>query len=490
MSQRRHLIPFLEGLDSAVVGCAGDIMLDRFVYGAVNRISPEAPIPVLHIETEQSMLGGLGNVIRNLGALGCGIRLFSITGEDSAGAEVGALVRGVPRCEAYLLTETSRRTPVKVRYVAHGQQLLRADHESTEIAGPEVFEALLAHFAAHVAECSIVFLSDYAKGMLKGSNTQAFIQVARAAGKPVVVDPKGHDFERYRLATVIKPNLKELAEATGLSTGDTASQELAARKLLDVTESEFILLTRGAAGMLLVPRDGPRAEFCALAREVYDVSGAGDTVAAVLAAALGSGAGIAEAVELANIAAGIAVGKVGTAVVSRSEIIDEIEHESAAVAASGKILRAAQAVERVRVWRSMGRRVGFTHGCFDPLSSEHLELLEQARSRCDRLVVGLTFGNSVNHTHKEVSPEDRHARAFLLASLASVDAVVVCDPQSPDKLMEMLRPNLVAQLSSVGNLERERRLTEAWHGELLLVEPSSPGTGPKTLFSSPEPGSS
>jgi D-beta-D-heptose 7-phosphate kinase/D-beta-D-heptose 1-phosphate adenosyltransferase len=455
------------------------------VYGAVNRISPEAPIPVLHIETERSMLGGLGNVIRNLGALGCGIRLFSITGEDSAGAEVGALVREVPRCEAYLLSEASRRTPVKVRYIAHGQQLLRADHETTEVAGPEVFETLLGHFAAHVAECSIVFLSDYAKGLLKGSHTQAFIQIARAAGKPVVVDPKGHGFERYRLATVIKPNLKELAEATGLPTGDTDAQEFAARKLLDLTEAQFILLTRGSAGMLLVPRDEPRAEFSASAREVYDVSGAGDTVAAVLAAALGSGAGIREAVELANIAAGIVVGKVGTAVVHRSEIIDEIEHESA-IAAGSKILRPAQTVERVGVWRRMGRRVGFTHGSFHPLSSEHLALLEQARSRCDRLVVGLTVQPGEKRAGQEVSAEDRYTRAFFLASLVNVDAVVVCDPQSPEELIEMLRPRLVAQLSSDEHLERQRRLIESWNGELLVVEGAAPGTGARAAFSSPE----
>lgn len=447
MIERRHLIPFLEGLDSAVIGCAGDIMLDRFVYGNVSRISPEAPIPVLHIESQESVLGGLGNAVRTLGALGCGTRLFSITGEDPAGAEVAALVSAVPRCEAYLLREASRSTPVKMRYVAHGQQLLRADHETTEIAGREAFEALSAHFTARVAECTIVFLSDYAKGVLTGPHAQALIRIARAAGKPVVVDPKGRDFERYRMATVIKPNLKELAEATGMPAGDTAAQESAARKLLDLTGAQFIVVTRGAAGMLLVSRDQAPAEFPAIAREVYDVSGAGDTVAAVLAAALGSGAGIREAVELANIAAGIVVGKVGTAVVDRSEIIHEIEHESAA-AASGKILRPTQTAERVRLWRRMGRRVGFAHGAFHPLSSQHLELLEQARSRCDRLVVGLTFQNGARAAGKEVSgevsAEDRRARAFLLASLVNVDAVVICDPESPSELMEMLGPNLVA----------------------------------------------
>lgn len=329
MSQQR-LIPLLESIDSAIVGCVGDIMLDRFVYGGVSRISPEAPIPVLHIHSssQQSMLGGLGNAIRNLGALGCGIRLFSVTGEDAAGAEVEALLKQVPRCDAYLLREASRCTPVKTRYIAHGQQLLRVDQETAEIAAPEVFKAMLAHFTAHVEECSIVVLSDYDKGILKGSHAQEFIRVAREAGKPVIVDPKGRGFERYRLATVIKPNLKELAEATGMPVDDTAAQESAARKLLEVTEAQFILLTKGGSGMLLVPQDRPGMEFPALAREVYDVSGAGDTVAAVLAAALGSGAGIENAVELANIAAGIVVGKVGTAAAERSEIVHEIERHS------------------------------------------------------------------------------------------------------------------------------------------------------------------
>lgn len=477
MSQRRHLIPFLEQLDSAVVGCAGDLMLDRFLYGSVNRISPEAPIPILHVENERAMLGGLGNVIRNLGSLGCGIRLFSLTGDDPAGSQVATLLKGVARCETYLLTEGHRRTPVKVRYIAHGQQLLRADDETTEIAGDEVFQSLLGHFEAHVAECSIVFLSDYSKGLLKGSHAQAFIRIAQAAGKPVVVDPKGHNFERYLNATVIKPNLKELAEATGLSTADNDAQEFAARRLLDLTQARFILLTRGPAGMLLVPRDEPRAEFFGSAREVYDVSGAGDTVAAVLAAALGSGAGIREAVELANIAAGIVVGKVGTAVVSRSEIIDAIENESA-ITARGKISRPEQIVDRVDVWRRMGRRIGFAYGSFHPLSSNRLELLEQARLRCDRLVVAMVSDAST-------PAEAGDSGAYLLASLANVDAVVRCDPQSPVELMRQLRPNLVVCLSAGGDFEKEQRLIAAWNGELLLVESAGPNGNDRLTLGNP-----
>jgi D-beta-D-heptose 7-phosphate kinase/D-beta-D-heptose 1-phosphate adenosyltransferase len=445
LGQRQHLIPFLEAIDSATVACAGDIMLDRFVYGNVSRISPEAPIPVIHVQKEQAVLGGLGNAVRNLDSLGCATRLFSITGKDDAGAAVDALLREVGRCEAVVVREESRSTPVKVRYVAHGQQLLRADHESTEPASAEVFEALLREFKAHLNGCSVVLLSDYAKGVLAGSHAQELIQAAREAGKPVVVDPKGNDYSRYRLATVIKPNLKELAEATGMIVSDSTAQEAAARKLLELTEAEFILLTRGPGGMLLVARDTPPVEFASLAREVYDVSGAGDTVAAVLAAALGSGAGMAEAAELANVAAGIVVGKVGTATVSRSEIIQEIERGSAG-GASSKILGHAEVIERQREWQRLGGKTGFAYGSFHPLTSEHLELLERTRAECDRLVVGLAAGNP-GHSG-DLQAGDVQARALLLASLMHVEAVVVCNGEFPRELMEALQPAVMVELEA------------------------------------------
>jgi len=449
VSNRQHLIPALERLNTAVVACVGDLMLDRFVYGEAQRISPEAPIPVLSIQSQKSMLGGLGNVVRNLGALGSAIRLFSITGKDAAAAEIKDLLKDIPDCQSWLSSEASRETPVKIRYIAHSQQLLRADHETTDAAGPEVFAELVRHFQEHVAECSAVFLSDYAKGVLKGSHARELIRVARAAGKPVVVDPKGSDFERYRDATVIKPNLKELAEASGMSTANVDAQESAARVLLERAGAEFLLVTRGQSGMLLVPKVGPRAEFPALAQEVYDVSGAGDTVAAVLAASLGSGAGITEAVELANIAAGIVVGKVGTAVASRAEIVNEIESESPA-AAGGKILRLPEAVERVRAWQRTGRRVGFAHDRFDPLTRRHLEALEQAHSRCDRLVVALTQPD-----------REKHARAFLLASLAFVDTVVICDSHSFAQVAEALAPDLQIPFPSAAAGADEAALFEA-----------------------------
>lgn len=446
MSKDRRLIPLVERLDSAIVGCVGDLMLDHFIYGEVSRISPEAPIPVLRIDSQRSMLGGLGNVVRNLGALGCGVRVFSVTGEDAAGREVESLLRAVPGCETSLIGEQGRQTPVKVRYIAHGQQLLRADNETTHPISEESLKSILRKFETSVADCSIVILSDYAKGMIAGRFAWEFIRIAQAHGKPVVVDPKGRDFTRYRHATLIKPNLKELGEASGMPVSNTAEQEQAARHLIGQTDASYILVTRGSAGMLLVPHDSHYLEFSALAREVFEVSGAGDTVASALAACLGSGCSIAEAVSIANIAAGIVVGKIGTAVVDKSEIVHEIEHQSA-LTASDKVLRPDQANERARMWKRMGLKIGFVFGTFDALLPEDLARLEQARAGCDRLIVALQSDASLALAGALKPRQDQRTRAYVISATVFSDAVIICDDQAPDKLLSMLQPSVVELLT-------------------------------------------
>ena len=398
----------------------GDLMLDHFIYGQVNRISPEAPIPILRVDSQQSMLGGLGNVVRNLGALQCAIQVFSVTGDDDAGRQVASLLNAIPKCKSSLLTEPDRKTPVKVRYVANSQQLLRADNETNHPIGQNTLKATLESFDKAVEACSVVILSDYAKGMLAGPLAAEFIKLAKLRNKPVVVDPKGTDFTRYRQATIIKPNLKELAEASQLPVANTDQQILAARKLSQQTEAQYILLTRGAAGMLLVSSDGQVHPFAALAREVFEVSGAGDTVASALAAALGSGCSIEESAAIANIAAGIVVGKVGTAVVQPSEIVHEIEHQSALIA-SDKILRPDQAAERVRLWERNGLKVGYVSGTFDQLTPADLRNLELARHGCDRLLVTIQTDAAFQ------TSQDQRTRAYVLASLVFTDAVLISD---------------------------------------------------------------
>ncbi len=454
-----------------MVVCAGDVMLDSFVHGEVSRISPEAPIPVLRVKRCQSMVGGAGNAVRNLAALGCAVRFFSVTGDDTEARNIRDLLGELPENCAVLEREPGRQTPVKTRYLAHGQQLLRADSETAAPVSAETHEKLLAAFSEALPACSIVLLSDYAKGVLNGGYAQEYIAAARAAGKPVVVDPKGRDFTRYRGATLIKPNLYELGEATGMAVSGDAAQEAASRRLLGDTGADYILLTRGPEGMLLTPANGPSTKFAALAREVYDVSGAGDTVAAVLAAALGSGASISEAVEIANIAAGIVVGRAGTAVVERAGIVEELRRRSA-TGASDKIFERQNAARLARNWTESGLCVGFTNGCFDLLHPGHLKVLEAARAHCDRLLVGLNSDQSVKRLKGETRPvQDEMARALVLASLACVDGVVIFGEDTPAELIRCLRPGLLVK----GGEYKPQQvagadLVESWGGKLLLVD--------------------
>ena len=470
MNPDQNLAAIVERLSQASVCCVGDVMLDQFVYGDVSRISPEAPVPVLRIERRESLLGGAGNVVRNLNALACGVRFFAIVGDDPVAGEIEHALADLACCQWHLEREPGRLTTTKTRYIAGGQQLMRADAETCRVAGDAVMRTLLSRFHEAVASCSVVLLSDYAKGLLSGGHAQQFIRAARAAGKPVIVDPKGRDFQRYRGATVIKPNLKELGEAVGEAVSHEASQDAAALKLLREIDVEFLLVTCGPAGMMLASRDGAVRRFPTQAREVFDVSGAGDTVAAVLAAGLGSGADIAVAVEAANLAAGIAVSKLGTAVVSRSEMSHEIQHRSA-ITAGDKILRRDELQERVREWERRGFRIGFTNGCFDLLHPGHLSLLETARANCDRLVVGVNSDRSAKRLKGPGRPvQDEAARSLVLASLRSVDAVIIFDEDTPAELISAIRPKLLVKGSDYKPEEVVGAdLLPSWGGDLLLV---------------------
>ena len=470
-SRADRLSPVVERFGNTTVCCAGDVMLDRFVYGSVSRVSPEAPVTVLQIEGQQSMLGGAGNAVRNLLALACGVRFVAMTGDDPAADEIASILGSLDRCVWHLEREAGRQTTVKTRYIADGQQVMRADAESAQPAPDAVMDTVFEYYLVALPECDVVLLCDYAKGLLSGDRAQRFIRAALAAGKPVVVDPKGRDFRRYNGATVIKPNLKELGEAVGRPTATPADQEEAARLLLEEIDTTHLLVTCGAGGMLLASRSGQMRRFPALAKEIFDVSGAGDTVAAVLAAGLGSGAEIGDTVEAANLAAGIVVGKRGTAVVTPPEMLHEIQHRSV-ISVGEKVLRLEELMERAREWDSRGYRVGFTNGCFDLLHPGHLSLLEAARAQCDRLVVGLNSDESAARLKGPGHPvQDEVARALVLASLRCVDAVILFDEDTPLEIIRRLRPQLLVK----GRNYQPREvvgadLLSAWNGELLLVD--------------------
>lgn len=433
-------------LSSARVLCAGDAMLDRFVYGAVDRISPEGPIPVLRIQRESAMLGGAGNVVRNLVGLGGRASFFTCVGDDAPGREVARLIDGLAGVEPVLCVETGRQTTIKTRFVAGNQQLLRADEETLAPVSTLSLDRLTAAAADAMADAGALVLSDYGKGVLPPGTALRLIELARARGVPVVVDPKGPDWTRYRGASVVTPNRKELAEAAGMDTGDTDAIVAAARKLIDTCGLGAILVTRSQEGMTLVSADAAEpAHLPAEAREVYDVSGAGDTVVATVAAALAAGASLVDAARLANVAAGIVVGKVGTAAVHVDELLHTLRRQDLE-ADEAKVLPLPRALERVEGWRARGLTIGFTNGCFDLLHPGHVSLLAQARAGCDRLVVGLNSDASVKRLKGEARPvQTEAARATVLGSLASVDMVVIFGEDTPIDLIRTLRPDVLVK---------------------------------------------
>jgi len=440
------LLPLIDALPKARVLVLGDAMLDRFTYGHVDRISPEAPIPVLRVERETAMLGGAGNVASNLAALGAQVRLLTVVGADEAGAEVRRLVMEKLGDAEGLVPEAGRQTTTKVRFLAGGQQLLRTDRETVAPLKPRQADLMIELAESWMDQTDVLVLSDYGKGVLTDTVVARAIAAARAAGKPVLVDPKGSDYARYRGAFCVTPNRKELAEASGLPTDGDAAVAAAATAVMTTAGIGAVVATRSEQGMSVIgPDAGAAVHLRAEAREVFDVSGAGDTVVAALAAALGTGADLVDAARLANAAAGIVVAKVGTAVVRPDELRAAI-HRSDRAEREAKVASPEAAVEQVARWRRGGLRVGFTNGCFDLLHPGHVSLLTQARAACDRLIVGLNSDASVKRLKGETRPvQDETARATVLASLAGVDMVVVFEEDTPLRLIEAIRPDVLVK---------------------------------------------
>jgi D-beta-D-heptose 7-phosphate kinase/D-beta-D-heptose 1-phosphate adenosyltransferase len=443
MSDKQRLAGEVERLHGARVLCVGDVMLDRYIYGDVMRVSPEAPIPVLKVRDERSMLGGAGNVARNLAAIGAEVSFVSVVGADEAGEEIASMLEALDGGRARLVRDGDRRSTVKTRYVGMNQQMLRADRESDASLAPAQEAELIDHIRALLPTVQVVVMSDYGKGALTANVCRAVIEAARAQGLPVIVDPKGRDYARYAGATIITPNRRELAEATGLAPDDDDEIVDAARYLIKAHAIGSVLVTRSQDGMSAIAGDGEVVHLKAEAREVFDVSGAGDTVVSVLAAAIAAHLSLADAAALANVAGGLVVGKVGTAVVYRDELAAKLRDRNLA-SLEGKVATAHLARDTVEAWRLNGFKVGFTNGCFDLLHPGHVTLLAEARARCDRLVVGLNSDASVARLKGPTRPiQPDGARATVLASLASVDLVVIFEEDTPAALIEMLRPDVL-----------------------------------------------
>ncbi|WKB54319.1 bifunctional D-glycero-beta-D-manno-heptose-7-phosphate kinase/D-glycero-beta-D-manno-heptose 1-phosphate adenylyltransferase HldE [Eleftheria terrae] len=417
---------------------AGDVILDRYWSGSTARISPEAPVPVVNIRRSEHRAGGAANVALGLAALGVPVRLLSRVGQDEpAGILRELLQAGGVHCE--LQGDPSLATITKLRVVSLHQQMIRLDFENPPAAAAAV---RTDDFEAQLPWADAVVLSDYGKGALQ--QVQALIQAARAAGKPVLVDPKQADLSVYRGASVITPNRTELERAVGPW---RTEEELIGKgsALLEQMGWEALVITRSEEGMTLLERGRPPLNIPAQAQEVYDVTGAGDTVISVLAAARAAGESWAQAVALANLAAGIAVGKLGTATVSLQELADAARSPQRASSQPG-VLTEAQLLQQVQEAQRRGERVVMTNGCFDILHPGHVRYLEEARRLGDRLVVAVNDDASVQRlkgpTRPIVRVEDRMA---VLAGLAAVDWVVPFGEDTPERLIDQVAPDVLVK---------------------------------------------
>lgn len=462
----------LAALPGVRVACVGDLMVDRFVYGTVSRVSPEAPIPVLARSRELKMLGGAGNVARNIAALGGSAALVGVVGGDAEGHDAARLVEAeAPAVEGYLVPDPGRPTTLKTRFVSGGQQLLRVDLEESRPVDGDVEQRLVRTIRDAARGAGVVLISDYGKGVV----TDAVIEAARTAaaetGARLIVDSKARSFARYGDIDLVKPNASELALATDMPTETDAEIEAAIARALELWSTKGVLVTRAAKGVALGLRGAPVRHFPTTPREVFDASGAGDTALAALGLAIASGAPVEDAIAFAQLASGVAVGKAGTATVSADELVDAVL-TAHTVGVEGKVATAQRMAEDVARWRAQGLTVGFTNGCFDILHKGHVAYLAQARTWCDRLIVGVNSDASVRRLKGEGRPvNDLESRALVLAGLRSVDLVAPFDEDTPIRLIEAARPDVLikgadyAEDQVVGG-----DLVKSWGGVVRLAE--------------------
>ena len=454
------------------VACIGDLMVDRFVYGAVTRLSPEAPIPVLARSRELVMLGGAGNVARNVAALGGSVALVGLVGGDVEGREALRLVGAEePAIEGYLVTDAGRPTTLKTRFVAGGQQLLRVDLEECRPVEGEVEQRLIRTLKDAAQGAGVILLSDYGKGVVTDAVIAAAREVAVETGAKLIVDSKARSFARYGEIDLVKPNAAELAYATDLPTETDEELEAAIHRVLNLWSAKGVLVTRAAKGVSLGLRGQPVRHFRTTPREVFDASGAGDTALGALGLAIAAGADIETAIAFAQLASGVAVGKAGTATVGAGELVEAVLSAHTALS-EGKVATSQRMVEQVARWRAQGLKIGFTNGCFDILHRGHVAYLAQARTWCDRLVVGLNSDASVRELKGEGRPvNDLESRALVLAGLSSVDLVTPFEDSTPLKLIEAARPDVLIKGADYSEDEVVGGdLVKSWGGEVRLAE--------------------
>ncbi len=446
----------------------GDVMLDRYLMGEVGRISPEAPVPVVLIKSEEARAGGAANVAANLALLGISTRLVGCVGVDAEAKTLSQLIKA-SGIKANLIASKVRPTIAKTRILGGHQQMLRLDQEDSTSFSATDNTSLLQVLKVELAEKpGVVILSDYAKGLLNETICQQIISQCQQHKIPVLVDPKGADYSKYKGATALTPNKKEAAEACHTNSHDTdlIGKVTALKTKLGLS---FMAVTRGEEGISLIAKTAHHLP--ATAQQVFDVSGAGDTVIATLAAGLMHGLAPLQSLELANIAAGVVVGKVGTVPITQADLLAALTAKLGNEQAH-KICDLAELNVKVNAWKQAKQKIVFTNGCFDLLHAGHVTYLEAAKKRGDKLILGLNTDRSVSAIKGPSRPVvHENDRARVLAALESVDAVILFDEDTPLKLIKALKPDVIAKGSDysadqvVGGKE-----VQSWGGEIALIE--------------------
>ena len=421
----------------------GDLMIDHYLWGKCERISPEAPVQIVNIDKENSVLGGAGNVINNLRALESNVDVLSVIGNDTTAKELEALLENIKVQSNMLIIEQNRKTSKKSRLIASQQQVLRYDNESIEDISSASEKEIINKLSANISNYDVVILSDYGKGVLTTKLTQEIISISNKNKVKVFVDPKGKDYSKYKGAYTLTPNKKEAIEASNILINDNESLEKAIKKLKEECELEVSLITLSESGIAIFD-DNLRIKPT-VAREVYDVTGAGDTVIASIAFAIANHMKIDDAIQFANLAAGVVVGKIGSATASLDEIY---EYESSLNKSnSSSHIKSFEEIEILaKKLHDKGKKIIFTNGCFDILHAGHVKYLEEAKSYGDVLILGLNADSSVRKLKGPTRPiNNQDDRAYILASLESVDYVVIFEEETPYELIKLIQPHVLVK---------------------------------------------
>jgi len=443
----------------------GDLMIDHYLWGSCERISPEAPVQVVNVKSESAVLGGAGNVINNLNALGAQVDVISVIGGCEISDELKTLLSNINVNSQYLITQKDRITSKKSRIIAAQQQVVRYDRESTDEINSESQKQILDTFNSIIANYDGVLLSDYGKGVLTSGLTQSLISIANKNNKKVLVDPKGLDYSKYKGAYLLTPNKKEASEATQVNIKDDASLAQAITQLKTECDLDVSLITLSEQGVAIY--DDRLRTHPTVAREVYDVTGAGDTVLASLGFALACGVDIDDAVEFSNLAAGVVVGKIGSATASLNEII-EYESSLNKSSSDAHIKTLNEITVLSKELKARDKKIIFTNGCFDILHAGHVRYLETAKSYGDVLILGLNSDRSVRALKGETRPINTQIdRAYILAALEAVDYVVVFNNDTPYDLIKAVRPHVLVK---GGDYEGKQVVGQDIADELKLVQ--------------------